>query len=414
MLSFETINVIRRAILRTTLWLSIADALTLLAFAAVSIVIARRLGAEQLGAYSLATTLGGIVQIVADAGYSIWLPRAVAQNPSQLSIVLASAIATKVLLWFAAFPVALVIAVTQSDTAAVLTWLVAVDVLASCISFSVLAALRGIEWYIGPSLLSSTYSIVAAAGMVIAIVTGAPLWCAVGVMVAAGFARSVHLVALLHRRTRQHLTIAHLWTHAHPATIVNQLRAQWQLWTVNVFSTILHRGPLVVLGMRGLPSELGYYAAAFRIYSALRIIPGSLFNAVLPQLSSRQHDARLRTGILSVGFAVSLIVAGMLWLSSTPLIRATFGFEQAIRPLELMAIAFAGLSLKTTVEAVLIGRRHDRLVAVSVMVVAACTIAVSWIVPPLASSFAIVCVGSEWCLFVLLFGWLLRKRSLAL
>ncbi len=385
--------------------------LTLIAFALVSIVIARRLGAEQLGAYSLAMTLGSLVQIAADAGYSIWLPREVAQQPSHVHLLVAGAIATKGTLWLITSLAVLSIAAAVSTEAVVLTAFVLVDVAASCVSFSILAALRGIEWYVAPQLLSSLYSALAATGMVLCIIVGLPLWLAVVALAITGIARAVHLLKLLHRKTQQSIQLEQICARIHPSALVEQLREQWRLWVVNIFSGILHRGPLVILGMRSQPSELGYFSAAFRIYSAARILPGALFNAVLPRMVARQRDTRFAVQLLVLGAISSLLIATMLWFGAAPLIHATFTFEQAIHPLKLMAIAFAGLSMKTIVEAVLIGRRHDRAVAISVAVVAIATVVAAWCVSPDASSFSVILIGSEWCLFAFLFAWLFRTRS---
>lgn len=407
------VPVIQRAILRTTVVLSAADAVTMLAFALVSILIARRFGAEQLGVYALATTLGGIVQIVADAGYNIWLPRVVAQQPAQIVPLLASAIAAKALLWLASCPLAIGVAAIQSSTAAVLTALALLDVLASSVSFSILGALRGIEWFITPQLVSSAYSITAAAGMSATVLAGADLWVALVVLCAVSTLRALHLVILFRGKTQQPFRLLDARAHVSLRSLVQQLRTQWRLWLVNISSTLLHRGPLVVLGVRSVPSEIGYFAAAFRIYSAARIIPGSLFNAALPQLTARRQQSQLSLHVLGIGLALSVIVATALWFSAPVVISATFALERAVTPLQLMAIAFAGLSLKTTFEVVLIGRLHDRVVAIGVTAVATATLVAAWFISPDASSFATLLIAGEWCLVAIFTIWLLHARSVS-
>lgn len=400
---------IGRAILRTTFWLSVGDAATLVAFAVVAIVVARRLGAAALGDYSMAMTIGALLQIVADAGYNMWLTRTVARQPERIGAVLAEAIGTKAVLWCATLPLALAVAAAHSSTALALTVVVALDVLASCIGFAVLAALRGVERYVTPQLISSGYSLVAAVAMVAAIVLCDSLVLAVVLMTAIGTGRALHLLARFRAETGEHLHSEHLAASLRLRNVAAQLGQQWRLWLVNIASSIVHRVPLVVLGLRGGSAEVGYFSAAFRIYSAARIVPGALFNVALPRLAADGSTAVVRS-IAVAGAGLGIGIAAAMWIAAEPIVRITFALDAAIEPLQFLALAFVGLSLKTTLEALLIGRRRDRLVAGAVTLGAIVSVVVALLLPPTATMFSLLHVAIEWLLFIVLAVWLVRWR----
>jgi len=399
----------QRAILRTTFWLSVGDAITLLAYAAVAIIIARTFGPAVLGTYSLAMTIAGIVQIIADAGYNIWLPRAVAHNTSAADKLVSIALVTKLLLWVISTPCAVVVAWLHHAESALLTMLALLDTLASCGSFTILAALRGMNRYVAPQLLSSGYSFASACAMSGVILAGGSIIAVVATMAAVGLGRAAHL-ALLYVRARgsiegiRHATCLIRWND-----IAHQLRMQRQLWLVNVASTVVHRAPLVVLGMRTDSLVLGFFAAAFRIYSAVRILPGALFNAALPRLATDRQPARERN-VLLFGSAVALAAGIVLFLGAAPLIGWTFQFEEAIVPMRLLAIASAGLSLKTAFEVVLISRMQDRFVAAAIATVACATLVAAWVIPATATSFSLLLVASEWFLCIIFAGCFALQR----
>jgi O-antigen/teichoic acid export membrane protein len=400
----------QRAILRTTFWLSVGDAITLLAYAAVAVIIARTFGAAVLGTYSLAMAIAGIVQIIADAGYNIWLPRAVAQNPAVSDELVSTALSTKLLLWIVSAPGAVAIAWVHHAESAQLTMLALLDTLASCGSFTILAALRGLDRYVIPQLLSSGYSLASASAMSAVMFAGGSILAAVAAMAVVSIGRAVHLV-FLYARARGGIEKIRRGTRWYRwDTIIHQLRTQRQLWVVNLASTLVHRTPLVVLGMRTGSAELGFFAAAFRIYSAARILPGALFNAVLPRLASDLQPARERN-VLLFGSAVALAAGIVLFLGAEPLIGWTFQFEEAIVPMRLLAIASAGLSLKTAFEVVLISRVQDRFVAAAIAAVACATFIATWVIPAAATSFSLLLIASEWLLCIIFAGWLALQRA---
>lgn len=399
----------QRAILRTTFWLSVGDGITLLAYAVVAIIIARTFGAAVLGTYSLAMTIAGIVQIITDAGYNIWLPRAVAQDKTAADELVSTALFTKLLIWIVSAPGAVAIAWIHHAESALLTILALLDTLASCGSFAILAALRGMNRIVAPQLLSSVYSMVSATAMSVVMLAGGSIVTAVAAMAAVGIGRTVHLTFLFARLRGGIENIRRSIRRIGWKEITHQLRMQRQLWLVNIASTIIHRAPLVVLGMRTGNSELGFFAAAFRIYSAMRIIPGALFNAALPRLATGRHPARERQ-VLLLGTVVAFVGGTIVFLCAEPLIDWTFQFEESIVPMRLLSIASAGLSLKTTIEVVLISRMRDRIIAGTIAIVAFATLLVTWVIPPTSTSFSLLLIATEWFLCIIFAGWLALQR----
>lgn len=388
-------------ILRATFWLSLSDGITLVAFAIVSILIARRLGAEQLGEYSMAMAIGAFVQIISDAGYSISLARLVAQQPGMIGTLFNQAVRVKFLLWVGSVPLALGIAGIHSLHLATLCTIVLIDGLASCISFSVLGALRGINQYIMPQLISSAYSVGSAVGACAAIYSGVGIGGTIAIFALVDLCRAGQLLWLFHRISGQRLSFPVLWSVRVLHDLQLHMASQWRLWLVNIASSFLHRAPLVVLGLRGGSMEVGYFSAAFRIYSAMRIVPGALFNVALPSLVA-DKTSHTAARILTLGALISIVSAIALWIGASPLIRTTFGLDSAIVPLQWMAVALLGLSLKTVLEAILIARMDDKIVTAAVLLATGMTAITVWLIPPSANWFSFVLIGSEWFLLIVL------------
>lgn len=399
------------AILRSTLWLSLSDGIVLIASAVVSILIARYLGADALGEYSIAITLGTIVQMIADAGYSIGLARKVAAMPEAIISIVSAAIGTKITLWLIALPGAITTALLQSVPTSLLTAIVLCDVGASCVTFSILGALRGIGNFVMPQLLSSAYQILATVAMGALLVYTSTLPLVLGAMVAIGFLRAVHLHQLFRKQTGRSIPLATVARHISLRAIAHELGTHWRLWVINIASMAIHRLPLVILGLRSSSTEVGYFSAAFRIYSAARIVPGALFTVSVPEMATLSARPKIARKILVVGAGLSFVLASMMWISAPWVITATFQFDASIVPLRVMALAFGGLSLKTTLEAILIGRMHDSVVAWIVSIVAFLTIFATWIVPASAVWYSFVLAGSEWLLCIL-FWWFGVHRHL--
>lgn len=388
----------RFAILRTTLVLSIADAITLIASAVASIMIGRWYGPELLGIYSFAVTLGMLVQVIADGGYSLWLPREVARIPQQIGYLLNAALAVKVGLWLVCLFPALVLAASQGERALVLSVLVLLSTLAKVLCFAILAALRGIEQYVRPQLISAMYSMCGTLIMLGTLSTGMDLSIAVGLSLAADIAALFHMTLTVKKRSATRLAWKSICSHFRWKVLISHLSKQRQLWLINIASSIIHRAPLLVLGVRGSATELGYFSAAYRLYSALRILPGSLFNAVLPRLTTTSDRRNIEYWLLASSTGVAIATAGLLCYAAEELIQWTFGFYGAVVPLQLLAWAFAGLFVKTTFEVIFIGRGLDRK-ASSIVVGGACLLMlIIWLFTPSATSFSILTLIIEWAL----------------
>jgi O-antigen/teichoic acid export membrane protein len=106
------------------------------------------------------------------------------------------------------------------------------------------------------------------------------------------------------------------------------------------------RAGSVMLGLMKSMVDVGIYAAAFSVYSALANFLRSLSFGFLPSLSSSQQGDRLLFGrFFAAGFliffAVSLLVALTVAFIARPLIVVVFGaeFRSAVVPLLILCVA---------------------------------------------------------------------------
>jgi O-antigen/teichoic acid export membrane protein len=77
--------------------------------------------------------------------------------------------------------------------------------------------------------------------------------------------------------------------------------SQVKLVSINFFSMLQYRTPMLLLGLVSTQAAIGNYSAGMRFLTLLRVIPGAVFNALLPEYSKNPESTRkpLLTSALS-------------------------------------------------------------------------------------------------------------------
>lgn len=337
----------RRPIGRNAAALYAGEMASRVLFVALTILIARLLGANNLGRLVFATSLAGIVQVISDFGLTVYLVRTLSKTPEARRELLPS-IAT---LRFAAAAVAGTVAMayafaTISDGTLLATTAFAVGfVLLGVYSDYVFSLYRVEEAmvYEGVGKLANS---VAYAGGGVALV-------AAGSGVAAVTAWSC-LVALC--------TDIYAWRiyrglrgfRAKPALRTGRLRQVFieslPFGILAILTTISFRiDSLMIQLIRGT-TDVGLYGAAYRTMEFLLIVPTILGTAILPVIArSIDHDApsvlRLVNNSIRLLWSLAFPLAVGLGFLGGELLAGVFGsrFEQAHTVLVLLAATLVPL-----------------------------------------------------------------------
>jgi O-antigen/teichoic acid export membrane protein len=299
---------------------------------------ARLLGPVRFGELSLALAYALFLTIVIDFGLGIQLSRMVAQRSGDAE-ALAATILLRVALWIVAVPCLMLVTIAFAYEAELqLTILVlAVSVLFVGISASIEAFLRGHEQFLLPSIGAVAYRTTAAAVGIALLMFGAPLAVVAGAfLVGAAANLAVLLVGLRGRATIGRKVDPQLAARLFRAAIPLGL---WWIIAAFVFST-----DLVIMELRAPAENVGWYAAAYRLFNVATIFPaitvGMVLSPVLSRLSLGPRDELRR--VLEKALML-LIISGV----GIALVMAVFadGIIAALYPAESYAAAASALRL---------------------------------------------------------------------
>lgn len=355
----------------TGLAIAFGDAFSLIAGAVFVICIARYSGAETLGIFSFVLALAGIAQTICDAGFDITLPRSIGANASFATRELNKAVRMKLILCAIVLPVVTVIALQKNPSFAEFSIIMIVDIVPSTLAYAYVCALRGLHQSAPAARINAGYN-------------GIPYLMAAGIAI---WNQSLTLCAilLLLGDTLKLVHLQRLFVRVAPSTsaessVSEKVSAQQQLqslWSeqgsvtfINIISSLLVRLPVVMLGWFGTDAFIGYYSAAARFTTAARILPGAFLHSILPHYSQPQADTpRIRSVLFSTTL-VALGAGGILAACAPLLVQWTFRFPESVVILQILALSFIVLSIKTVLEGFLLATHHERVVT-RILVVAA-------------------------------------------
>lgn len=277
-----------------------------------TIAQAHLLGPARFGSLSLALSYAVILGFVVDFGLGIHLSRIVAQRSGGVE-ALGATIVARSAIWAVAVPLlwlaTIVFAYDRELQGTILV--LAVSALFVGISTAIEAFLRGQERFLLPSVASVVYRLTAAAVGIVVLVLGQSL---VGVAWAFLLGAIANLAVLLVGVS------ARSWIKARldPRMAWSLFRAAIPLGMFWIMGTFSFNVDMVILE-RLLPREnVGWYAAAYRLFIVATIFPtivaGMVLSPVLARLSLGPRDElrtlleKMLTVLIISGVAVSLVL----------------------------------------------------------------------------------------------------------
>ncbi|HET7153246.1 MAG TPA: polysaccharide biosynthesis C-terminal domain-containing protein, partial [Candidatus Kapabacteria bacterium] len=184
---------------------------------------------------------------------------------------------------------------------------------------------------------------------------------------------------------------------------------------VNIMSILQSRVDVLFLEHFRSTAEVGIYTAGERFINALTILPGAMFNGLIPLFSlSRGTSFSKKFSMQSVLFfsLLGIVISGALYLAAPLIISLTFRFPESVIVLQILAWSFAFFMFNTFTESWLYGHHYEKFVVYARIVGIIAIVGTNIYFAPLygATGTAIATIVSECILSVVFGGMLLVKR----
>lgn len=327
------------AVMRNAWALTAGTAAARLSAFVLGIVLARILGAEGFGRYSLALAIGFVLQPIADLGLTPYLARETARHRGPTEAALPTMVRAKCVMVVAAYAVTVGIAAAAVDDQA-LVGVIAVLMLAVLldgVSMFAYAYFQGREAMGFEARTTAAAALVRSLGAIMLVLAFESLWVVVGwvlvtSLVQAGYvgrrlAAAVGTPGALRARRRS----GHIdW------------RSVAAMGLMSIFVIAYLRIDAVFLGLLVDERAVGVYAAAYTLMMGAQIAPAMIGTALTP-VFARSHlgapdefERSWHDGIRRV-LLISLPVAVSVTLLSGPLIDRFYG-EGFARSADVLAV----------------------------------------------------------------------------
>ncbi|MBN1423367.1 oligosaccharide flippase family protein [Candidatus Fermentibacteria bacterium] len=312
-------------------------------------LLARQRGAEEVGLYGLAAAVFSLLEAASSLGFRHLLPREMARVEDRALLGSAAVACLGVGTLLALIAGAMAVCLTVGQTSRVLV------LVALAIPIAALAVPEEGYW-IGvqrSGRLAATLLVEQAARLLagLALLRGnAPVEALVGLL---GLGRAVAVVLAIppqgfgFRRANRHT----LRALARQVPVFLGLEAMFQLyWRVDV---------LLLSALASL-AEVGFYVAAFRIFSTLLLVPQSYGQILLPRMMKPGGERLLRRGIadtLAMGIALGLAAGAGASVAVRFLYGA--GFDRAASVLVVLAFGMVLASVDQAQGRALVARNRQ-------------------------------------------------------
>lgn len=287
------------------------------------LLIARSLGPERFGIYSLAFVYVSFFSTVIDNGVNITVTRALVREPTATPALLGNALLLKTAASVVLAAVAIAVVQLPAFAPELRT---VVPVAAGLILVTGLSVVNAVfqvrldmSWVVAGELVSRTLFL----ALAIAVIGGGHgvVWLFSAQVAAAGAGVLLPLWGAL-RLVRPDFTLR-------PAIWRDILSPATALSLSLVLGMLTARFDVIALSSAVTERDLGLYAAAFRVIDLLLLVPGLMLQVVFPTLvAGEAGHARLAARyrrVESVLVMIGLPAAAFLWVAATPTLVLTAG-----------------------------------------------------------------------------------------
>jgi O-antigen/teichoic acid export membrane protein len=347
-----------------TAGLASVEGVSLVCGFALAIALGRSGGAELLGVFSAAFATVTIASLFIDLGFDIELARYIpVATPQNARTLFADVRTSKIWSWFiAAVGIICTLSLQQVTTENIsLHGVLLITILFRCLNGSTAALLRAknlqqhyIRFEIPSIIIEHVFSVA------LLLYTNASL--AVVLLpfaLASGIRYKLYNTITVRYATEIYSPL--IWLNKKSIyTTIAMWKKGFALALTTVCSGVESRIGVVLLQHYCSSAEAGVYAAAIRFYNVLRIVPGALFQFLLPMFSARQSKYTEQAAALTTGGIIGVGGAIILYWLAEPVTILAFGekFSQSTPLFSVLALRFLLLSIFMIVESYLLAYRH--------------------------------------------------------
>lgn len=304
-----------------------------------SLVIARGLGRDAFGRWTLCTSVAAALTAALDLGFGVLLTREAAHGRRAIGRLVASAVGARLAL-FVPLAVLLVSAPTMFEAiprsaADSITCLVAASIAYGCVAAAYRASPR---WLLAIVSIEGVAASLQCGAIAMLVRRGATidhlLWTAAAIQVVQ-FAAALALWRLF--RPGDRLVVPT------PRAAIAALRSAWPFALAGIVANGQARTAPLVLGSLAGTGELALFGVASRIEATARRVPFAALGGALPVFSSeaaRGKAAAVRSHFDRVLLVFAASAATVLVLGAVPIVRVTYGLQFAAAAQPLMWAGF--------------------------------------------------------------------------
>ncbi len=335
----------RTTMLRAVAFVGVSEVAAKCGIVVATLLVARALGAEVFGQWSLAVALTGVIGLLSDAGLTNALQRRIARGDEDPATLVGNASAMKLLASAAAVvPLAIAASLGGRSVALSLTIL-----LLGCFSITTTSALmvQGVFRATAASQLDALTRIVQqllllASVAVLALAGSGMVAFGVGYACAGVAGLALSIIVLRRSLTAGLRFDLPMWR----SLAVDA----WPFWIAGIFWIAYFRIDVVILSYLSTDRQTGLYNMAYNGFQVLTLPAAVLAAALYPSLShlhgaDRARFARVRGHAQAITMAAGACIAALAVLLVDPVIRLVAGGDYASATLLFRALAPAAVFL---------------------------------------------------------------------
>jgi O-antigen/teichoic acid export membrane protein len=377
-------DVDQRRILVNTFYLTIADVGSKVASIALYVVMARKLGDEKFGVFTLAFSVATLTTTFGGFGQATVLTREVARDRGKVHGYFANTLALMLGLTVPALVVVTVglgVAGTDGETRSAIA-LLGVGVIADLLGAACNATFQAFERLGAIPAIQIPQRVVTAAAGIAALRLGAGVTAVSALYAATAVLSFIAGFAVVRRMARPSLRVE-------PRRWPSLMKTAAPIGMAAVFFTVLFRLDMVLLGSVQSRSAVGAYGAAYRILDATLFLTWAVTGAFYPVFSrlGRFSDPPMRAVFersLKLVTSLTLPLAVGAAVLAGPLIHLVYGpdFGAAARALLLLAPTIALYPPAYLAAFVLVSQDRQRVITWTYGLVALVNLALNLVLIP--------------------------------
>ncbi|MCG3154073.1 MAG: hypothetical protein DKINENOH_00665 [bacterium] len=200
----------------------------------------------------------------------------------------------------------------------------------------------------------------------------------------------------------------------------HQLGFGWKIYLAELFTFLLYRLDLVLVGYFWEATQAGFYSIIGLFAESLWFIAGSVGVVLLPSSGARQPEEmrELAPRAVRLVFLLTSLTVSLLWQVDHLVIKAVFGerFLPAVLPLHLSYLGIVAMSINKVIASYALGRGQAQWNTTVSFIGLSTNLALNfWLIPRWGAAGAALAMSLSYSLMaILMVGWFNRFAGVAL